>query len=461
MSEGTPMGQALTDLAAQAPDRPALTCGSTTLTRRQLDEKSNSLAWALLDQGIEPGSRVALILPNGPDFVVTTLAIWKAGGTPIPIAPKMPPAERAAILALANPALTIEEPLTPAKPPTPPPPAVPRPWKILTSGGSTGRPKLIATTESGTLENAVLFGLAGQMQENRTALLTAPLTHNGPFMAMASALLFGNHVVLMERFDAAKALALLQDHQVDWMYAVPTMMHRIWRLEERPPLPALRTVFHLAAPIAPWLKQAWIDWLGPEKIWELYAGTESQAATLISGTEWLEHRGSVGRPIKGEIEIRTPTGEPAPPNTTGTVWMRPTTGPTYTYLGKTPTTNWESLGDMGHMDADGYLYLTDRETDMILVGGSNVYPAEIEAALEEHPNVTSSAVIGLPHEDLGNVPHAIVQLSTPTPDADLLKHLTARLAPYKLPRTFERTEDPLRDDAGKVRRSALRAARLP
>ena len=455
------MGQALSDLAAQAPDRPALTCGATTLTRRQLDERSNALAWTLLDQGIKPGSRVALVLPNGPDFVITTIAIWKAGGTPIPIAPKMPPAEQAAILDVAKPDLTIQSPLTAPPTTAPPPPAVPRPWKILSSGGSTGRPKLIATTESGTLENAALFGLAGQMQENRTALITAPLTHNGPFMAMASALLFGNHVILMERFDAAKALALLQHHQVDWMYAVPTMMHRIWRLEEHPPLPALRIVFHLAAPIAPWLKQAWIDWLGPEKIWELYAGTESQAATLISGTEWLEHRGSVGRPIKGEIEIRDASGVKAPPNTTGTVWMRPTTGPTYTYLGVTPTEGWESLGDMGHMDADGYLYLTDRETDMILVGGSNVYPAEIEAALEEHPNVRSSAVIGLPHEDLGNVPHAIVQLTAPTPDATLLEHLASRLAAYKLPRTFERTDTPLRDDAGKVRRSALRAARLP
>jgi bile acid-coenzyme A ligase len=457
------MGQALTDLAAQAPDRPALTCGSTTLTRRELEERSNSLAWNLLDQDLAPGSRVALILPNGPDFVITTIAIWKAGATPVPIAPKMPPAERAAILDLAKPALTIDQAPSPTGPTTPPPPAIPRPWKILSSGGSTGRPKLIATTEQGTLENAVLFGLAGQMQENRVALVTAPLTHNGPFMAMTSALLFGNHVVLMERFDAATALALLQEHQVDWMYAVPTMMHRIWRLESHPPLPHLRIVFHLAAPIAPWLKQAWIDWLGPDKIWELYAGTESQAATLISGTEWLEHRGSVGRPIKGEIQIRDASGKELPPNTTGHVWMRATAGPTYTYIGAeaASTEGWESLGDMGHMDPDGYLYLTDRETDMILVGGSNVYPAEIEAALEEHPHVRSSAVIGLPHDDLGNVPHAIVQLTTPTTDADLHAHLAARLAPYKLPRTFERTTQPLRDDAGKVRRSALRAARLP
>ena len=121
---------------------------------------------------------------------------------------------------------------------------------------------------------------------------------------------------------------------------------------------------------------------------------------------------------------------------------------------------WESLGDIGKVDADGYVYITDRLADMILVGGANVYPAEIEAALDEHPAVQSCCVIGLPDEDLGNVPYAIVELSEPVSDADLLGHLRHRLAPYKLPRVIERADTPLRDDAGKVRRSALRAERV-
>src|SRR5207248_1730770 len=122
--------------------------------------------------------------------------------------------------------------------------------------------------------------------------------------------------------------------------------------------------------------------------------------------------------------------------------------------------HWESLGDMGYLDADGYVYITDRDTDMILVGGQNVYPAEIEAAIEEHPAVRSSCVIGLPDEDLGNAPHALVELAADVSDDELHAHLGERLERYKLPRSFERVDEPLRDDAGKVRRSALRAARL-
>jgi len=135
----------------------------------------------------------------------------------------------------------------------------------------------------------------------------------------------------------------------------------------------------------------------------------------------------------------------------------------YRYVGATAKTapdGWESLGDLGYLDDEGFVYLTDRDADMILVGGANVYPAEVEAALDEYPAVRSSCVIGLPHEDLGSVPHALVELVEPTSDDVLLAHLGERLAPYKLPRSIERVDEPLRDDAGKVRRSALRTARL-
>jgi bile acid-coenzyme A ligase len=471
----TPIGTALTRLAADDPEAPALTCGTDTLTRRELDERANQFAWALRAHRIGVGDCVAIVLPNGPEFVITLLAAWKAGATPLPVAPAMPAAERAAVLALADPKIVVaaDSALRPSHPEPldghriPPPAATARPWKILTSGGSTGRPKLIASADPGILEKACGFGLAGQMRAGGVALVTAPLTHNGPFLSLASALLLGGHVVLMPRFDAAETLRLAERHRADWMYAVPTIMHRIWRLPEEvrtaADLSALRIVFHLGAPIAPWLKQAWIDWLGPERIWELYGGTEAQAATVISGSEWLAHRGSVGRPVTGEIEVRDASGRTLGPGEAGEVWMR-SAAPTYTYIGATARgrDGWESLGDLGHLDADGYLYLTDRQADMILVGGSNVYPAEIEGALEEHPAVRSAAVIGLPDDDLGSVPHAIVQTGddTPVTDEELHTHLAERLAPYKLPRSFERVDEPLRDDAGKIRRSALRAERL-
>jgi bile acid-coenzyme A ligase len=273
----------------------------------------------------------------------------------------------------------------------------------------------------------------------------------------------------MSRFDPAGALRLVEKHRVSWLYLVPTMMLRIWRLPEAVRLGAdvssLEVAFHMAAPCPPWLKQAWIDWLGPEKVLELYGGTELQAMTVITGTEWLAHRGSVGRPVIGEIEIRDFDGRPVPPGREGEIWMRrgPGAPSPYRYIGATARSapdGWESLGDIGHVDADGYLYVTDRFADMILVGGANVYPAEIEAALDEHPSVQSSCVIGLPDEDLGNVPYAIVELSGPVSDQELMAHLRQRLAPFKLPRAIERATAPLRDDAGKVRRSALRAERI-
>jgi bile acid-coenzyme A ligase len=283
------------------------------------------------------------------------------------------------------------------------------------------------------------------------------------------ALLAGCHVVLLERFDAEATLAAIDEYRADVVYVVPTMMKRIWRLPEETRLSydvsSLRMVWHLAEPCPMWLKQAWIDWLGAERIWELYAGTEGQAVTVITGPEWLEHPGSVGRPVIGEFMIADLDGNPLPTGEKGEVWLRNTSGKaTYHYVGAEPRTldgGWESLGDMGWFDEDGYLYLADRMQDMILVGGANIYPAEVEAALQEHPAVRSVAVIGLPDEDKGNLVHAIVEADASAVDADeLLAFAGERLVRYKLPRTVEFVDEPLRDDSGKMRRSALRAQRL-
>jgi bile acid-coenzyme A ligase len=299
--------------------------------------------------------------------------------------------------------------------------------------------------------------------------VTGPLYHNGPFTTSMLALLNGNHVVVMPRFDAAGALALVAAHRVDWMYAVPTMMHRIWRLPEvertRYDLSSLRVVVHMAAPCAEWLKEAWIEWLGASRVLECYGGTEAQALTMITGEEWLTHRGSVGRPVLGEMTILDADGRELPPGQIGEVWMRlgADAPPSYRYVGAFPKSrpgNWESLGDMGRRDDEGYIYLSDRETDMILVGGANVYPAEVEAALDEHPAVASSCVIGLPDDEYGNVVHAIVQARIPVTRPELDTFLSTRLARYKMPRSYEFVADALRADDGKVRRSSLRAARI-
>jgi bile acid-coenzyme A ligase len=228
-------------------------------------------------------------------------------------------------------------------------------------------------------------------------------------------------------------------------------------------LTSIRTLLHVGAPCPEHVKRGWLDWLGPERVLELYGGTESIALCMIDGADWLRHPGSVGRATSGELLITDDEFRPLPLGQVGEVWMRPPAGVrTYQYVGAVARERdgWESIGDMGRLDEEGYLYLADRREDMILVGGANVYPAEVEAALESHPSVQSAAVIGLPDEDLGNVVHALVQISAAVTDNELADHVRRRLAPYKVPRGFERSPEPLRDDTGKVRRSALRAARL-
>jgi bile acid-coenzyme A ligase len=251
------------------------------------------------------------------------------------------------------------------------------------------------------------------------------------------------------------------------------MMIRMLRLDDRVraryDVSSLQTVWHMGAPCPAWAKRAWIDWIGAEKIWELYAGTEMQAVTIIRGDEWLGHVGSVGRVTGGEMKIVDPeTGQDLPAGQVGEIFLRvkPGSKPTYRYLGADAQTigdGWESLGDMGWFDEERYLYLADRRADMILSGGANVYPAEVEAALNEHHGVESCAVIGLPDDDLGQAVHAICKATagavTPT-DEELRAFMAERLVRYKVPRSFEWVEEPVRDDAGKVRRSALRSERV-
>ena len=480
----TPFGTLIGQLARAKPDRPALTCEGESISRAKLETRTNRLARVFQRLGVTPDSLVTIGLPNGIAFFEATVAAWKAGATPQPISSRLPPAERRAIIELANPSLVVgvdaaDAPgratlppgfeADPSVPADPLPPAVAASFKAPTSGGSTGRPKLIVATQRAVWEALVDYTTLLRMAYDGVHLVTGPLYHNGPFTSSLLALLKGNHVVIMPRFDAATALMSIERHRVDWMYAVPTMMHRIWRLPEaertRFDLSSLRVVFHMAAPCPPWLKEAWIGWLGGDRILELYGGTEAQSITFITGDEWLAHRGSVGRPLVGEMRVLDPDGNELPPGQVGEIWMRrgEDAAPTYRYVGATVKSrpgNWESLGDMGHKDADGYIYLSDRETDMILVGGSNVYPAEVEAALDEHPRVASSCVIGLPDEEYGNTVHAIVQPHGLVTDRELEAYLAERLVKYKRPRTYEFVTTPLRGDDGKVRRTALRAERL-
>ena len=471
-------------LAAARPDRPSITCAEETITRSELCRLGDELAIELAGRGVRRGDMVTVALPNSVEWFVAYAAIWRLGAIPQPISSRLPQRELEAIVELADPAavLGVDPGTLPTRVCLPIgyrapalddadvvdlPDVVSPAWKAPTSGGSTGRPKLIVSGDPALFDTEAEPPLL--LGTDECLVTPGPLYHNGPAVWSCYSLLHGGHVVVLPRFDAEGTLAAIEEHSASAVYLVPTMMKRIWRLptdvRESYDLSSLRVAWHLAEPCPAWLKEVWIDWLGPERVWELFGVTEGHVSTVISGTEWLTHRGSVGRTPAGTVQVTGPGGEVLPAGEMGEVWLRAARAePTYRYVGADATRRhggWESLGDMGYLDEEGYLYLGDRSADMILSGGANIYPAEIEAAIQEHPSVRSCAVIGLPDEDRGQVVHAIVEADpAQLTDRDLLAFLAERLVVYKLPRTIELIDEPLRDDAGKVRRSALRAARL-
>jgi bile acid-coenzyme A ligase len=479
-----PYGSVPTRLAEEAPDRTALVCEDEAVTRAELESAANRLARVYAEHGVAPGRLVSLLLPNGIDLVTAMLATWKLGAVPNPLSHRLPAAERDAILARAEPALVIggEADAAPGRPwlpegfePDPATPATPLPAceppheRALASSGSTGRPKLIIPAARAVYDPGTASPL---FRARHAALVPGPLYHAAPFSACFQALFAGCKVVLMRRFDASRFLELVERHRVDRVSLVPTMMLRIMRLPDSERLgrdvSSLEFVMSGGAPLPPWLMRAWIDWLGPDVMHEAFGPSERIGGTFITGREWLAHPGSVGRPMNGaRIRILDEQGRDLPPGEMGEIFVMPAGGPgsTYRYVGaaaRVTADGWESVGDMGYLDEDGYLYLGDRKSDMILCGGRNVYPAEVEAAIESHPSVRACAVIGLPDDDLGQRIHAIVETDDAGVHVETLhEHLRDRLVPYKWPASVERVRTPIRDDAGKVRRQALRQARIP
>jgi bile acid-coenzyme A ligase len=469
-----PIGTQISALAALAPAEPAVTCDGRTLTRGELDRSTNRLARAYAERGVGVGDYVTIVLPNCVECVEAMVACWKLGAVPQPLSPRLPDAEFEGLLELRPRALLVgrTHPGIPSLPrgfvpdqalsDDPLPEAVSPCWRSIASGGSTGRPKLIEAGGDSRLGPALGYVVGGQ--EGDTALVPVPLTHTTGFTAAAVALIMRSHLVLMGRFDPHEFLRLITEHRPQLVTTVPTMMQRALPVYRADPssydLSSIRRFWHLAAPCPPAIKQAWIDILGPERVWELYGGTEFQAMTFISGDQWLTHPGSVGVVVMGEMKVLDDDGNPCPPGVVGEIYMRPPGSvPTYRYIGTTAKSRdgWDSLGDLGHFDEDGFLYLSDRRVDMFTVGGRNVYPAEIENALSAHPDVLSCLVVGVPDEDLGQVPYALVQAASTLDEQTVQAFLRDRIAGYKVPATVEFVDTPLRDDAGKARRSAVRA----
>jgi bile acid-coenzyme A ligase len=481
---GAPLGMLLTAQAIRRPDAPAFTFAGRTWSFAAMDAAANRMARALATQGVVAGDCVILSMPNLPQYPQAAYALWKLGATPCAISQRLTAREFGEAVALAQPRLIVgtratpaghvplfdvDLPVDPTLADTPLPPALADPGKILASGGSTGQPKLIVDPrDSGWgADKIVPYRSPGSVILN-----AGPLYHSAPFAFAITALAEGCHVVCMERFDAQEWLRLAERHQASVATLVPTMMSRIARLDpaitDRADLSSFRVLMHSSAPCPADVKRWWLDRVDPHVLLEVYGGTERIGATIIDGADWLAHPGSVGRAAPGdEIVIVDEAGAPLPRGQVGEILFRRPggAGTGYRYIGARSriTGDLDGLGDMGWLDEDGWLYIADRRTDMILVGGVNVYPAEVEAAIEQVPGVACAAVIGLPDPDIGNRVHAVVELAPGPVPADPLAFLApglATLAPFKRPRSVEFTHERVRDDAGKVRRSALRAERI-
>ncbi len=425
-----PIGTQISALAEVAPDEPAVTCDGLTLTRAELDASTNRLARAYADRGVGVGDYVTMVLPNSIEWIQAAVACWKLGAVPQPLSALLPDAELAGLLDLRPPALLVGRghPQIPSVPagftPGPGcsdaalPEAVSPVWKAMGSGGSTGRPKLIESGGDSRIPAAIGYPLGAQ--DGDTTLVPIPLTHNTGFTTATT--------------RAADAPPPGLDEPVR-PAAIPAADHRsprhvpddgaddhaadAARLPRRPRLlrPVVDPAVLAYGGAVPAGHQAGLDRPAGDRrvVWELYGGTELQALTFISGDQWLTHRGSVGVVVAGEMKVLDDDGNPCPPGVVGEIYMRPGPGsaPTYRYVGATAKSRdgWDSLGDLGHFDADGFLYLSDRRVDMFTVGGRNVYPAEIENALSAHPDVLSCLVVGVPDPnagDLGQVPYALV-----------------------------------------------------
>lgn len=451
--------------AAEKADQPALTVDDRSWTFSEFHGLALKAASKLDKMGLKAGKIVALPLPNSAEHAALMFGAWRLGATPMPLPASIPDHELKAVMHAAKYDTVVrntegldDEPLWSQPGKTSPC------YRAQATGGSTGVPKVLLETNP-SIVNFAVDSMGWTLGE--AIFLPGPLYHSGPFNHLSEGLARGRHIVLMRKFDPERALELMHRHRPHFVLLVPTMMHRIAQLpadvRARADLSSIQRLWHTAAPCPPWLKERWIEWIGPEAIWEVFGGSEGVATTVINGAEWLEHRNSVGRVVVGEIVILDDDLCEVPTGQIGEIYMRNrTTPPRAVYSGdnlRRLHEDWESFGDLGWFDEEGYLFLADRRRDMIISGGANVYPAEVEAAIMNFPGVAEAVVFGEADEDLGERVCALVYPSQPGFAIDaLLEHLKDQIVRYKIPRRIGITDEPIRNDAGKVRRSELRIA---
>lgn len=490
------IARGLGEWAEREPRRPALLLDGETITYGQLFARAAAIAQALEEAGAGEGP-VALLLPNGPGFLEVTCACNLLGVVHVPLDHHAARADLEGILADAGARVLVAEaawleagPAGAGAParialeqlsslPAPAGPELdrwvgpPRPvdgFRMTYTSGTTGRPKAILRDPAGGIEwLRRLWGALDLRAEDRH-LSAGPLYHAGPNTFVMGQLLFGAAVAVAGRFDPAELLPRVERERLTSMQLVPTMLQRIRALPpedlDAPDLSSLRVLFHAAAPCPPDLKRWALDHFGVSRIREYYASSEV-GATAITGEEWMEREGSVGRPIAGcEVRIVDPDQRDRPAGVRGRVCMRAEGRSTFHYRGGEGAAagaalgeGWVATDDVGFLDREGYLFLVDRDADVIISGGVNVYTRRVENVLMEHPAVADAAVVGLADADLGERVVAAIQLRAGASAAteEIERFARERLTPAERPRSIRIVSELPRSEAGKVLKADLRA----
>jgi bile acid-coenzyme A ligase len=448
------------------------------LTWADLHRRSSQVAAAFAERGVGLGDRVGLGVRNSPELVVSVLATWKLGAVPIPVRWDVPGWELERLREVVDPALYVSpDDLAwigaTAGDPVPVLPEVVSPNSHgICSSGSTGTPKVILSQAPAVYTDVTGMPIASMFMEvarPQRILVLAPMYHINAF-ATISSMLAGDQLFVLEKFDAARAVDAIGAHRLTTFTATPTMLQRIADLpgvDDRD-LSSIEWILQGAAPMPPSLVHRWVALIGAEKIIMAYGATEGLGLTVLTGTEWLAHEGSVGTGfMEAEVRILDEDGKELPTGEIGHIFVRSPTYQGATYLGEAPQLHmtddgFGTVGDMGYVDGDGYLYLVDRRVDLIITGGANVFPAEVEAALIDHPKVADVVVVGLKSEEWGRRVHAIVEPTDPDDPITLDEaraYVKGRLSPYKVPKTIEIVDAIPRSEAMKVNRGRLVEAR--
>jgi long-chain acyl-CoA synthetase len=483
-------------------------CGARFSTYPDLFDRALRATRALSELGVGAGDRVALLLRNSIEFLEASIATVPLGASAVPINWHWRREEIAHVLDDSGAkALVVHADLWPAIAPSAPDglslvvvPAgredsteVPEralswpellaghePWaqapegapvSIIYTSGTTGTPKGVvrATADDAQREaTQAMLGKIFQLEPGERTVIPAPMYHTAPNVYALAAATRGMDMTIMSSFDAEEFLRIVAEHRITVVQMVPTMFVRLLALPEdvrtRYDLSSLRWIVHAAAPCPPEVKRAMIDWLGPI-IAEYYGGTETGPVVFCTSEEWLSHPGTVGRPIeRAVVKVFGADGTQLPAGESGEVYMWLDVWPDFTYHGddakrrEIERDGLVSCGDIGYIDADGYLYLNDRRSDMVISGGVNVYPAEIEACLLSLPAVRDCAVFGIPDDEFGEALAAHVELhdGARLSAEEVRDHVRSRLAAYKAPRLVEFSDSLPREDSGKIFKRRLR-----